>query len=140
LIRGVERRIEVKTNVDRAAGRPNGLYGNRFAAAGVDTIRRATRKIEPATVSNLIAVAAPAYGRGEYQPGQIEYILETASTPSLQRRSANFTTHSTCSSVVQLYETKTLGAGNFSAIWFSLSAKSDQSLRHSNQRPFSSVW
>ena len=80
LVCGVERRIEVQTNVDRAAGRPNGLYGNRFAAASLDTIRRATRKIEPAAISNLIAIAAPAYGRGEYQPGQIEYVLETAFT------------------------------------------------------------
>ena len=80
LVRGVERRIEVQTNADRAAGRPFGLYGNRFAAASPDTIRRATRKIEPATISNIIAVAAPAYGHGEYQPSQIEYVLETAFT------------------------------------------------------------
>jgi len=80
LVRGVERRIEVQTNPDGAAGRPFGLYGNRFAAARVDTIRRATRKIEPATISNIIAVAAPAYGRGKYRPGQIEYVLETAFT------------------------------------------------------------
>ncbi len=80
LVRGVERRIEVQTNADRAAGRPFGLYGNRFAAASVDTIRRATRKIEPTTISNLIAMAAPAYGHGKYQAGQIEYVLETAIT------------------------------------------------------------
>ena len=80
LVRGVERRIEVQTNPDPRAGRPFGLYGNRFAAASVDTIRRATRKIEPATVSNIVAMAAPSYGHGEYKPNQIEYVLETAFT------------------------------------------------------------
>lgn len=80
LVRGVERRIEVQTNADCEAGRPFGLYGNRFGAADVDTIRRATRKIVRPTISNLIAIAAPGYGRGEYQAGQIEYILETAFT------------------------------------------------------------
>ena len=79
LIRSVERRIEVLTDPDPTAGRPFGLYGNRFAAASLDTIRRATRTIVPATTSNIIAMAAPAYGRGEYKPNQIKYILETAS-------------------------------------------------------------
>lgn len=80
LVRGVERRIEVQTNPDRAAGRPFGLYGNRFAAVNADTVRSATRTIDPATISNIISIAAPAYGHGEYQPSQIEYILETAFT------------------------------------------------------------
>lgn len=80
LIRGVERRIEVQTNADRGAGRPDGLYGNRFAAASVDVVCRAARSIDPPTTSNIIAMAAPAGGWGEYQPGQIEYILEVAIT------------------------------------------------------------
>jgi AraC-like DNA-binding protein len=80
LVRGVERPIDVQTNPDPTAGRPFGLYGNRFAAASVDTVRRATRKIVPATISNIIAVAGPACGHGQYKPNQIEYILETAFT------------------------------------------------------------
>ncbi len=86
LVRGVERPIEVQTNPDPTAGRPFGLYGNRFAAASVDTIRRATRKIVPATISNIIAVAGPAYGHGQYQPGEIEYVLETACTAFVSAR------------------------------------------------------
>jgi hypothetical protein len=65
LVRNVERRIEVATSPDAAAGRPHGIYGNRFAAAPLDVIRRATRRIDPPTHSNIIAVAAPAGGRGE---------------------------------------------------------------------------
>jgi len=80
LIRGVERPIEVRTDADPAAGRPYGLYGNRFAAASVDVVCRAVRPIVPPTTTNIIAIAAPAGGRGDYQPGQIEYILEVAIT------------------------------------------------------------
>jgi hypothetical protein len=80
LVRNVERRIEVSTNPDASAGRPLGLYGNRFAAAAWDAVRRAARRIEPPTRSNIIAMAAPSGGRGEYSESEIESIFATALT------------------------------------------------------------
>ncbi len=80
LVRNVERRIEVATDADAAAGRPGGLYGNRFADAPLDVVRRATRQIEPPTRSNIIAMAAPTGGHGDYTEGQIEYVFATAFT------------------------------------------------------------
>jgi hypothetical protein len=92
LVRGVERRLEVRTDPDRAAGRPEGLYGNRFGRATVDVVRRAARLVKPPTTSNIIAIAAPAGGRGEYRPGQIEYILETALTAFASARAETLRT------------------------------------------------
>lgn len=80
LIRGAERRLAVATNPDAGAGRPLGLYGNRFAAADEETIRRATRLIDPPTVTNLIAMAAPAGGSGDYSGEEIARIITTAYT------------------------------------------------------------
>ena len=80
LISNVERRIEVSTNADATDGRPSGLYGNRFATATLDVLLRATRRIEPPTYSNIIAMAAPSGGRGDYTEREIEYIFTTAYT------------------------------------------------------------
>lgn len=86
LVSNVERRIEVTTNADAAAGRPYGLYGNRFATAPADVIRRATRVIDPPTMTHLIAMAAPGYGSGEYTANQIEEVFATAFTAFLAAR------------------------------------------------------
>ena len=59
LVRGVERRCRLATDRNAAEGRPAGLYGNAFARAGEDVVRRATYPIEPPTITNLIAMAAP---------------------------------------------------------------------------------
>lgn len=80
LVSNVERRIEVATNADVAAGRPCGLYGNRFAGAPAETIRRATKVIDPPTITHLIAMAAPGYGSGEYTARDIAEVFTTAST------------------------------------------------------------
>jgi len=80
LVGNVERRIEVATNPDAAAGRPRGLYGNRFAAAPIEAIRRATRQIEPPTLSNIIAMAALSCGSADSTENEIEYIFGTAYT------------------------------------------------------------
>lgn len=80
LVTGVERRCRIATEPDAAAGRPEGLYGNRFADARADVVRRATSRLEPPTVSNVIAMAAPGYGHGVYTAEQIEGILVTATT------------------------------------------------------------
>jgi hypothetical protein len=80
LVTGVERRVAVSTDPDPAAGRPTSLYGNAFAAATPEAIKRATRRIDPPTVTNLIAIAAPFPGRGAYDARTIEYVLTTAYT------------------------------------------------------------
>ncbi|HEY1066658.1 MAG TPA: hypothetical protein VGE52_11135 [Pirellulales bacterium] len=80
LVSNVERKLENLTNADASAGRPAGLYGNRFAAASLDVILRATRRVEPPTFTNLIAIAAPSGGRGDYTQSQIASIFATAYT------------------------------------------------------------
>ncbi|HEU4751401.1 MAG TPA: hypothetical protein VFT54_10100 [Acidimicrobiia bacterium] len=62
------------------SGRPGGLYGNRFAAAPVDQVLAATTVIKPPTLSNIVAMEAPAYGRGEYTSDEITGILTAAVT------------------------------------------------------------
>lgn len=80
LVTGVERRCVVAIDVSEAGGRPRGLYGNEFSAASVETVRRATKRLDPPTTSNLIAIAAPAYGMGPYARETVERILVTAFT------------------------------------------------------------
>jgi hypothetical protein len=78
LVSGVERRCELDTNADAGAGRPNGLYGNRFARASAEVVRRAVRVLAPAAPSHLIAIAAPSGGHGAYQLADIDRIVRTA--------------------------------------------------------------
>jgi hypothetical protein len=80
LVRGAERRVAVAIDPDFDAGRPYGLYGNRFAAATPEVIERAARRIDPPTITNLIAIAAPSGGCGTYRRDEIERVLVTAYT------------------------------------------------------------
>lgn len=80
LVRGVERRCAIATNPNPAQGRPLGLYGNRFASANAVAIQRATTRLQPPTISNILAIAAPSGGYGPYRRNQIDYILTTAVT------------------------------------------------------------
>ncbi len=80
LVKGAERRCHVATGPDVGEGRPHGLYGNAFARATREAVRRATSRIEPPTVTNLIAIAAPGYGSGAYTKSQVDEILATAYT------------------------------------------------------------
>jgi hypothetical protein len=80
LVRGAERRVRIAVDADASAGRPQGLYGNRFAAASPEAVTRATHRIDPATITNLIAMAAPQGGSGRYGADEIEHILTTAYT------------------------------------------------------------
>ena len=77
---GAERRVRIATDRNAAEGRPYGLYGNAFAQADPDAIRRATTPIDPPKITNLIAMAAPAGGYGRYRQDQIQLILATAFT------------------------------------------------------------
>ncbi len=78
LLAGVERRCALATDVDLDAGRPLGLYGNRFAKASADTVLRSLRVLAPPTRSNILAMEAPPGGAGPYTRGDIERALLTA--------------------------------------------------------------
>ena len=80
LVAGVERRCALDTAPDLSAGRLYGLYGNRFAVATPEVVRRAVRVLEPPTKTNLIAIAAPVGRHGPYWRAQLERILVTAFT------------------------------------------------------------
>lgn len=80
LIRGVERRCAIATDRNPGQGRPFGLYGNNFGRATSDAIRQATKPLSPPTITNIIAMEAPAGGNGYYRIEEIEYILKTAFT------------------------------------------------------------
>jgi hypothetical protein len=80
LVMGAERRCRVATDQNAEEGRPYGLYGNAFAAAPAEAVRRATTRIDPPTVTNIIAMAAPGGGQGRYTATEIEFVLTTAYT------------------------------------------------------------
>lgn len=80
LVAGVERRCSVATDANAMQGRPHGLYGNAFARADLETVRRATTRVDPPTLTNLIAMAAPRPSYGSYTAEQIRGVLDTAST------------------------------------------------------------
>ncbi len=80
LVVGAERRCAVATERDPDRGRPAGLYGNAFAAAPVEVVLDATRVLDPPTVTNLIAMAAPRPGVGRYTADEISYALTAAFT------------------------------------------------------------
>ncbi len=80
LVVGAERRCEIQTAPDLDAGRLYGLYGNQFARADAEVVRRATRILAPPTLSNLICIAAPVGGQGPYWRKDLERILVTAYT------------------------------------------------------------
>ncbi len=78
LITGVERRCALATDADLDAGRPLGLYGNRFAKAPASVVLEALRVLDPPTRSNLVAMEAPPGGVGRYTRADIEQALATA--------------------------------------------------------------
>jgi hypothetical protein len=80
LVMGAERRCRVATEQNDDEGTPIGIYGNAFAVAPAEVIRRATTRIDPPTVTNLIAIAAPSGGCGRYTASEIERVVTTAYT------------------------------------------------------------
>jgi hypothetical protein len=71
LVAGVERRLSIETVA-------SGLYGNAFASASLDAIRRAVRVLAPPSISHILAMEAPQPRRGCYTARDIESILITA--------------------------------------------------------------
>ncbi|MBI4493235.1 MAG: hypothetical protein HY690_10640 [Chloroflexi bacterium] len=80
LVMGVERRCRVATDPNVLEGRPRGLYGNQFVRADAEAVIRATTRLDPPTITNLIAMAAPSGGYGRYSVHEIEHVLVTAFT------------------------------------------------------------
>ncbi len=80
LIRGVERRCMVATDENPDEDRPIGLYGNAFGRAREEVVRRATRLLEPPTVTNILAMEAPPGATGRYTAEQIHDVMATAFT------------------------------------------------------------
>lgn len=85
-ITGVQRRCAIDTLPNPKAGRPRGLYGNIFARAPVSEVIAATKLISPPTISNILAMAAPVGGNGEYSLDEIAYIVSAAYTGFLAAR------------------------------------------------------
>mgnify|MGYP003393621908 CR=1 FL=1 len=80
LVKGVERRCVVDTDPALEAGRMEGLYGNRFARAPAAAIRSATQRMDPPTITNILAMAALPPGRGTYSRADVVAVLVTAYT------------------------------------------------------------
>lgn len=78
LVAGVERRGALDTRPD--VTRPGGLYGNAFSQAPLREVFDALTVLRPPTITNLIAMAAPGYGRGAYSRDEVVAILLTAVT------------------------------------------------------------
>jgi hypothetical protein len=78
LVMGAERRVRIRTAPEAAGGGPSWLYGMAFANAAGDAVRAATTRIDPPTISNILAIVAPYGGRGRYRPEEIGLALATA--------------------------------------------------------------
>jgi len=78
LVMGAERRVRIATDPRAERGGPSWLYGIAFAEAAAEEVRQATIPIDPPTIANVIAIAAPFGGHGRYRPEQIELALSTA--------------------------------------------------------------
>jgi len=85
-VSGVQRRCSIDSKPDPQAGRPEGLYGNAFARAARDQVIAATRALSPPTISNILAMAAPAYGSGRYSLDQIQQVTQNACTGFMAAR------------------------------------------------------
>ncbi len=72
LIRGILRHVHLDTT--------NGLYGNAFAYAPADDVISACISLKPPTMSNIIAMDAPAGGDGVYKHETLVDIWTTALT------------------------------------------------------------
>jgi hypothetical protein len=55
-----------------------GVYGNAFAQASVEEVLAATQAVAPPTMTNILAMAAPACGSGTYTRDETMWVLKTA--------------------------------------------------------------
>ena len=78
LVMGVERRVSIESAPGSGHGGPSWLYGRAFASATADAVREATTRLDPPTISNIIAIVAPYGGSGRYQREEIDLALSTA--------------------------------------------------------------
>jgi hypothetical protein len=78
LVMGAERRVSIETAPGAGRGGPSWLYGMAFASATADAVREATTRVDPPTISNIIAIVAPYGGRGRYLREQIGLAINTA--------------------------------------------------------------
>jgi hypothetical protein len=78
LVTGAERRVRIENAPGAVRGGPSWLYGQAFARATAEAVRQATTRVDPPTISNIVAIAAPYGGRGRYQCAQIDLALSTA--------------------------------------------------------------
>lgn len=68
-VMGVERRCRFSAEQ---------LYGRRFATASPEQVVQAITPLVPPSVSNILAIEAPAGGSGRYTRRQIDFVLRTA--------------------------------------------------------------
>jgi len=81
LVRGVERRLTIDTTArDDDPRWSSGLYGRKFSSAPFEVAREAVTRIEPPTVSNILAIEAPCLGAGAYTAEEIDFALHAAFT------------------------------------------------------------
>ncbi len=111
LIRGAQRRGAVATDANPDEGRPHGLYGGAFARAPIDAILRAARRIDPPTMSNILAMEAPSGGNGRYTLEQIVDTVMTAYTGFAAARSE--TRHAASGDVAVIVHTGHWGTGAY---------------------------
>ncbi|KAJ6236604.1 poly(adp-ribose) glycohydrolase [Anaeramoeba flamelloides] len=71
LIMNAERRCHFHVEPNVKEGRPFGLYGNTFARTFTNIVIKALELLNPPTFSNIYAMEAPKYGRGDYTFNQI---------------------------------------------------------------------
>jgi hypothetical protein len=72
-ITGAPRRCAIE--IGPTERRPNGLYGNEFATASTEDVINATTALDPPTVSNILAMAAPAGGFDAYDHDDVNRIM-----------------------------------------------------------------
>lgn len=80
LFQNVQRLAAIATDRDFDAAWSAGLYGRRFVEAPAEVVVDAVTRIRPASRSNIVAIEAPANGRGCYELREIEYALVAISS------------------------------------------------------------
>lgn len=86
LVAGAPRRCRIAVEPNASEGRPQGLYGNRFQDASSEVVQRAITALKPPTISNILAISAPAGGYGRYSRDEICAVLRTCVTGMLAVR------------------------------------------------------